>query len=332
MSKGPRRGRRGSFQYDVCLSFAGEDRAYVERVSQELNERGIRVFYDKHEEVTLWGKDLYDHLDYIYRKAARFCVLFVSRHYASKVWTNHERRSMQARALRENEEYILPARFDTTELPGLRETVGYVRLKNRSPKQLADLIASKIGPRQRSDFLPPYPDRLYGRMHARKNAEKEEIDAQLRSFHEAWSRMEPDERRVVVDLLLNGCPEKLPKNFHINLDLLRRETGFPTPKIEQILGNLSSLGFCARIRQSKQSKELVQQRFVELEFNALNTAVKDAGPHNPLLQAICDEFGDELCRECAREALMRGDFSQLSSSTLEVEKHGRVRRALAKIN
>jgi hypothetical protein len=234
---------------------------------------------------------------------------------------------MQARALRENEEYILPARFDTTELPGLRETVGYVRLRNRSPKQLADLIASKIGPRQRSDFLPPYPDRLYRRMRARKKAEKAEIDAQLRAFYEAWSRMESDERRVIADLLLHGCPEKLPKNFHINLDLLRRETGFPSPKIEQILGNLSSLGFSARVRQSKRSKELVQQRFVELEFNALTTAVEDLGPHNALLQAICDEFGEEICRTCAHEALLRGDFSQLSSSTLDVEKHGRMRPA-----
>jgi len=94
----------------------------------------------------LWGKDLYEHLDYIYRKAARFCVVFVSRHYAAKVWPNHERRSMQARALHENEEYILPARFDSTEVPGLRETVGYVGLKNHSPRQLADLIIRKLGP------------------------------------------------------------------------------------------------------------------------------------------------------------------------------------------
>lgn len=178
--------RKGSFQYDVCLSFAGEDRAYVERVAEALRQLGVRVFYDRHEEVALWGKDLYEHLDYIYRRAARFCVVFVSRHYAEKIWTNHERKSAQARALRENEEYILPARFDSTEIPGLRETLGFIFLKGKNPKKVADLIRQKIGRRQRKNFLPPNPDRLYKRMGARSRAARNEINAQLESFFDSW--------------------------------------------------------------------------------------------------------------------------------------------------
>jgi hypothetical protein len=72
------------FQYDVCLSFAGENRRYVEEVATKLAEAGVRVFYDKYEQADLWGKDLYAHLDFIYRKAARYCVLFVSDDYARK--------------------------------------------------------------------------------------------------------------------------------------------------------------------------------------------------------------------------------------------------------
>jgi hypothetical protein len=75
---------------------------------------------------------------------------------------NTERKSVQARALRENQEYILPARFDSTEIPGIRETLGYVTLKGRTPKQLADLIRTKIGKRQRKDFLPPIPTDCIG--------------------------------------------------------------------------------------------------------------------------------------------------------------------------
>jgi len=71
-----------NFQYDVCLSFAGQNRAYVERVANALRSRGIRVFYDKYERVELWGKDLYSHLDFLYRYAARYCVVFVSKPYA----------------------------------------------------------------------------------------------------------------------------------------------------------------------------------------------------------------------------------------------------------
>jgi hypothetical protein len=41
------------FDYDVALSFAGEDREYVNQVAGVLNELGIRVFYDKYEQVDL---------------------------------------------------------------------------------------------------------------------------------------------------------------------------------------------------------------------------------------------------------------------------------------
>lgn len=135
-------------EYEVVLSFAGEERPYVEAVAEYLRGVGIKVFYDKYEESTLWGKDLAEHLDKVYRGSARYCVMFISRHYAEKVWTTHERRSALARALEEKTEYILPARFDTTEIPGLRPTIGYVNLSDKSPEQLGELIIQKLGKRR----------------------------------------------------------------------------------------------------------------------------------------------------------------------------------------
>ena len=131
--------------YDVVFSFAGEDRPYVEAVAAALRRHGVRVFYDGYEEAALWGKDLAEHLDVIYRRAGTYCVLFISRDYAARMWTRHERRSAYARALKQDSEYILPARFDATELPGLRSTVGYVSLRDRKPAALARLIRQKLG-------------------------------------------------------------------------------------------------------------------------------------------------------------------------------------------
>ncbi len=37
-------------KYDVALSFAGEDRDYVDKVAKRLQEKGVKVFYDKFEE------------------------------------------------------------------------------------------------------------------------------------------------------------------------------------------------------------------------------------------------------------------------------------------
>jgi hypothetical protein len=87
-------------KYEAALSFAGEDRAYVQMVADGLVARGVSVFYDAFEQADLWGKNLYDHLTEVYQRSARYTVVFISKHYRDKVWTNHERRAAQARALK----------------------------------------------------------------------------------------------------------------------------------------------------------------------------------------------------------------------------------------
>ncbi|OED40124.1 hypothetical protein AB832_03720 [Flavobacteriaceae bacterium (ex Bugula neritina AB1)] len=136
--------KNNSYEYDVALSFAGENRAYVEEVANNLQTRGINVFYDLFEEANLWGKNLYEYLSEIYQNKARYTVLFISNFYNKKLWTNHERVSMQARAFQESREYILPARFDDTEIPGILKTIGYISLKDRTPEELAILIEKKL--------------------------------------------------------------------------------------------------------------------------------------------------------------------------------------------
>jgi len=132
------------YEYDVALSFAGEERAYVEKVAFILKTNKIKVFYDAFEEAKLWGKNLYEYLDEIYQRKAKYCIIFISKNYAEKLWTTHERKSAQERAFKDNEEYILPVRFDNTDIPGIRSTVGYVDLHNKSPEELCDLIKQKL--------------------------------------------------------------------------------------------------------------------------------------------------------------------------------------------
>jgi len=91
------------------------------------------------------GKDLNEHLHKVYSGSARYCVMFISKHYAEKVWPTHERRSAFEKAIEAKEEYILPARFDDTEIPGLRKTVKYVDLRTKKPEELAKLIMQKLG-------------------------------------------------------------------------------------------------------------------------------------------------------------------------------------------
>jgi hypothetical protein len=133
------------YDYDVTLSFAGEDRKYVEELAHYLTEMGVRVFYDRYYEADLWGRNLYTHLDEIYQNKSLYCIMFLSKHYRDKVWTNHERESAQARAFREKNEYILPVKFDETEIPGIRGTIGYIDGNNHTPQDLSKLVLTKLG-------------------------------------------------------------------------------------------------------------------------------------------------------------------------------------------
>ena len=133
------------YKYDIAFSFSGDDREYVEEVAQILKDNGVIVFYDMFEEIDLWGKDLSLHFDYVYRKAAKYCVPFISSTYKEKVWTSLEIKTAISRAINSNEEYILPTRFDDTEVDGIRPTIGYLDLRKITPSQLAEKILLKLG-------------------------------------------------------------------------------------------------------------------------------------------------------------------------------------------
>lgn len=132
-------------EYDIAISFAGEDRSIASEIAQKLQHEGVKVFYDDYEKANLWGKDLYDYLAEVYSNHARYCVMILSASYERKLWTNHERQNAQERAFRERKEYILPVRLDDTRIPGIRDTVGYIDLRNTSLDELVGMIMVKLG-------------------------------------------------------------------------------------------------------------------------------------------------------------------------------------------
>lgn len=131
-------------EFEIALSFAGEDRAYVDQVANLLRDSGVKVFYDLFEEENLWGKNLYDYLTEIYMNKALYTIMFISDSYSKKLWTNHERQAMQARAFQENQEYILPVRFDETPIPGILPTTGYIDISSKPPEDFVKIIHKKL--------------------------------------------------------------------------------------------------------------------------------------------------------------------------------------------
>jgi hypothetical protein len=145
------------YRYDVAISFAGEQRSEAEQLARCLQSNQVSVFYDEFEGPELWGKDLFEHLSSVYSEQARYCIIFASRHYAEKVWTTHERKFAQERALTEKgNEYILPVRFDDTAIPGVPSTMGYLDFQKYGTEGICNAFVHKLrGPQSGTTKIAP---------------------------------------------------------------------------------------------------------------------------------------------------------------------------------
>jgi len=170
-------------QFEIALSYAGEDRPYVDQVANLLRSSGVKVFYDLFEESSLWGKNLYDYLSDVYQNKALYTIMFISKSYAGKLCPTHERQAMQARAFQEHEEYVLPARFDDTAIPGVLPAVAYISLVNKPPQEFVKLIQKKL-------------------VHARRSIPSEQLRTAVYSL-ESPPRVDPTE--AVVHVLDEDC-------------------------------------------------------------------------------------------------------------------------------
>lgn len=131
------------YQFDVAFSYAGEKRNYVEPIYQCLKNKDVKVFFDQAYEIDLWGKDLLKYFTDLFKNKARYCIMFISKEYVQKDWPKLEANSALERLMREHEDYILPVRFDDSNVPGLPSTIGYLNAERFSAKKLCEAIERK---------------------------------------------------------------------------------------------------------------------------------------------------------------------------------------------
>jgi len=133
-------------EFDVCISFAGEDREVAKRIASLIKRNGMKrkVFYDDFERATLWGEELARHLHTIYSQQSRFCVILFSQAYSRKVWTLHEYRSALTRVAREQDAYVLPIALDVATIPEEFASVGYWPFNPGDERRIANAVEEKI--------------------------------------------------------------------------------------------------------------------------------------------------------------------------------------------
>lgn len=309
-------------QFDVALSFAGEDRSYVEKVAHTLMKMGIRVFYDKYELITLWGKDLYTHLMDVYQGKARYTIIFCSKYYAEKLWTNHERRAAQAKAFESNVEYILPARFDDTKIPGILSTTGFIDLNEYSPEVFAQLVKKKIGPMVRAEFFPEEPDLLYEAINAKTKIKKKKTFNCAMHFFRALTLMTPDERWLLATAIDNTCPAGPSDNVHLDIELFSRLVRLSPDEIISKFARLSCLGIEAKLEKtpimdSDNLCKMIEAIYIRFQPHADNCLYNATYIAIGIVKIIFEH----CCQKCRKKVLDSLDFSILSRMTGFPEKH-----------
>lgn len=133
-----------NFEFNIAISFAGENREIAEELAEKLQRKGIRVFYDRFHKSELWGKKLTTFFQDIYGSKTKFVVVLISRYYPIKDWTDFEFSIMRAEAKKRQDEFILPVKLDDTKILGIHRDIGYLDYKEEGIDGIVDCLLGKL--------------------------------------------------------------------------------------------------------------------------------------------------------------------------------------------
>lgn len=137
------------FEYDIAISFAGEDREIAKNLAEKLqsklvNDRAVKVFYDDFYKSKLWGKKLTSFFQDIYGSKSRFVVVLISEYYPIKDWTDYEFSIMRQEAKKRRTEFILPVKLDNTKILGIHEDIAYLDYQREGIDSIVNCLIEKL--------------------------------------------------------------------------------------------------------------------------------------------------------------------------------------------
>lgn len=106
-------------EYDFALSFAGEDRAFAEKLNDHLADFNCSVFYDHAEQHRILAEDLEEFLGPIYKSNASYIIAILGPEYGERRWTRFESEQFkdlfgESRVIPVWSKAAKPTAFDTT--------------------------------------------------------------------------------------------------------------------------------------------------------------------------------------------------------------------------
>lgn len=139
------------FEWDVAISFAGENRELARYIADSLETLDVHVFFDEQYESNYLGKTWRTQFKRIFGSASRLVVALLDNHHAEKIWPTFERECFTPRVA--NGE-VIPIYLDDTSFVGIpKDTVGIVfrwdpnsaTWKDDARSQIVSRLMERIG-------------------------------------------------------------------------------------------------------------------------------------------------------------------------------------------
>ncbi len=123
------RGRDDAFEFDVAISFAGENRDLAKYIANQLLSLDVQVFYDENFETNYLGKTWSKEFARIFGSASRYVVCLLDAHHQEKIWPTFEREVFAPRVQRGE---VIPIYLDDTPVVGMPKDIVGLMFKDRS--------------------------------------------------------------------------------------------------------------------------------------------------------------------------------------------------------
>lgn len=135
------------YEWDVAISFAGENRELARTIAENLEILDLSVFFDESYEANMLGKALSATFEKIFVKDSRTIICLLDVHHKNKIWPTFERQCFQPRV---GEGEVIPIFLDATNFPEVASEIFGIRFQWDSTKaewkeKVIDSIVLKIG-------------------------------------------------------------------------------------------------------------------------------------------------------------------------------------------
>lgn len=115
-----------NFEYEVAISFAGENRLLARHIANQLEGLDVPVFFDEMFETNFLGQAWTKVFREIFAEKSRFVLCLLDSFHADKIWPTFEREHFAPRV---TDASVVPVYLDDTKFVGIPSDIVGIRFR-----------------------------------------------------------------------------------------------------------------------------------------------------------------------------------------------------------